>query len=172
MTAETKGSSFNIRPDRIIVTSNYSPEDIDGWDETTKAAIRRRVLLVHMPEQISPNDYAAFADQLGISVTPTKEATTHVSETQTEVCPELEMLADTAMGGLEEEYRDSGSPRFDRPSTPYPSSPEEGEYVERMRIQYMRPRKPVEIIDISQSDGDSMYDTHDDDDENEDTYNV
>lgn len=40
-TAQTKGSSVFIRPKRIIVTSNYSIEEM-CWDEVTTAAISRR----------------------------------------------------------------------------------------------------------------------------------
>lgn len=40
-TAQTKGSSMLIRPKRIIVTSNYSIEEM-GFDEVTTQAIKRR----------------------------------------------------------------------------------------------------------------------------------
>ena len=40
-TAQTKGSSMLIRPRRIIVTSNYSIEDM-GYDHVTEKAILRR----------------------------------------------------------------------------------------------------------------------------------
>lgn len=46
--AQHKGGSQLIRPESIIVTSNYHPEDI--WeDELTRAAICRRVKLTHFP---------------------------------------------------------------------------------------------------------------------------
>lgn len=40
--AETKGGAINIRPKRIIVTSNYSPEMIFGEDREMLGAILRR----------------------------------------------------------------------------------------------------------------------------------
>ena len=40
-TAEIKGSAINIRPTRIVVTSNYLPEDIFD-DQTLVDAVRRR----------------------------------------------------------------------------------------------------------------------------------
>ena len=46
--AQHKGGSQLIRPDQIIVTSNYHPEDI--WtDDITCSAIARRVILKHFP---------------------------------------------------------------------------------------------------------------------------
>nr|WPR18788.1 MAG: hypothetical protein [Crogonang virus 131] len=46
--AQHKGGSQLIRPESIIVTSNYHPEDI--WeDDNTLGAICRRVKLVHFP---------------------------------------------------------------------------------------------------------------------------
>lgn len=40
--AETKGGSMNIRPKRIIVTSNYSIEEVFASDQTMVAAVKRR----------------------------------------------------------------------------------------------------------------------------------
>lgn len=40
-TAQVKGSSMYIRPKQVIVTSNYSIEEM-GWDEVTTKAISRR----------------------------------------------------------------------------------------------------------------------------------
>lgn len=45
--AETKGGAINIRPKKIIITSNYSPDHFD-WDDEMKAAIRRRFKIIHM----------------------------------------------------------------------------------------------------------------------------
>jgi len=45
--AEIKGRTVAIRPARIVVTSNYSPEDV--WaDELTQQAVRRRFKVVKM----------------------------------------------------------------------------------------------------------------------------
>lgn len=45
-TAETKGSSLFIRPEHVIITSNYSPEDCFP-EQTELEAIRRRFKVVH-----------------------------------------------------------------------------------------------------------------------------
>lgn len=44
---EIKGGTRKMRPRRIIVTSNYSPEDIWGGDDATLGPIRRRFKVVH-----------------------------------------------------------------------------------------------------------------------------
>lgn len=46
--AETKNSGMVIRPRRIIITSNYSPEDLFCQDEDLLAAIRRRYTVRHL----------------------------------------------------------------------------------------------------------------------------
>lgn len=46
--AETKGDGMVIRPRRIIVTSNYSIEDLFGHDEDLCAALRRRFKVRNM----------------------------------------------------------------------------------------------------------------------------
>lgn len=48
--AEHKGSSSHIRPDKIIITSQYSIEEVFP-DEPTREAIRRRCQVIHMPGQ-------------------------------------------------------------------------------------------------------------------------
>lgn len=46
--AESKGHASHIRPDRIIVTSNYKPENI--WDDPVLVeAIKRRFYFIHIP---------------------------------------------------------------------------------------------------------------------------
>ena len=47
--AETKGGGTTIRPRRIIVTSNYSPEEIFE-DQMTIDAIKRRFKMEYMPK--------------------------------------------------------------------------------------------------------------------------
>ncbi len=44
--AETKGGGTTIRPKRLVITSNYTPEDIFE-DEMTQEAIRRRFNFIH-----------------------------------------------------------------------------------------------------------------------------
>lgn len=46
--AETKGGAVHIRPEKIIITSNYSPKGL-GWDSEMEAAITRRCEVIHMP---------------------------------------------------------------------------------------------------------------------------
>lgn len=50
-TAQTKGSSKVIRPARILVTSNYSIDEI-GFDEVTTQAIKRRFKGYHMGKKM------------------------------------------------------------------------------------------------------------------------
>lgn len=47
-TAEIKGGTISIRPPRVVITSNYSPEEIFGEDMTLVEAIRRRCKVIHM----------------------------------------------------------------------------------------------------------------------------
>lgn len=46
--AETKGSAIYVRPKRIIVTSQYTPEEIWGEDPAMVEAIRRRFKFMHL----------------------------------------------------------------------------------------------------------------------------
>lgn len=48
--AETKGDGMVIRPEKIIVTSNYSIEDLWGHDENLCEAISRRFKIRHIVE--------------------------------------------------------------------------------------------------------------------------
>ena len=47
--AETKGYAVTIRPDRIIVTSNYSIEELFAQDPVLAAAVRRRFYIIYLP---------------------------------------------------------------------------------------------------------------------------
>ena len=51
--AETKGGAIAIRPDPIVVTSNYSIEDVFGPDEAAVLAIKRRFKVIHMDRPFS-----------------------------------------------------------------------------------------------------------------------
>ena len=46
--AEVKGSKFIIRPERIIVTSNYSIDDIFFQDTMIREAIKRRFTALYV----------------------------------------------------------------------------------------------------------------------------
>lgn len=46
--AETKGDGSVIRPKRIVVTSNYTIEELWGHDESLSSAIRRRFKVRHL----------------------------------------------------------------------------------------------------------------------------
>jgi len=49
--AEVKGGTMHIRPKKIIITSNYSPEDPKfEWDSEMTAAVRRRFKCIQMVE--------------------------------------------------------------------------------------------------------------------------
>jgi len=52
--SETKGSGAPIRPEKLIVTSNYSIEDIWGHDENLCEAISRRFKVRHIVEPFPP----------------------------------------------------------------------------------------------------------------------
>lgn len=47
--AEMKGTTIQIRPLKVVITSNYTPEEIWADDPTTAAAVRRRCLFKHFP---------------------------------------------------------------------------------------------------------------------------
>lgn len=47
--AETKGSSIHIRPDRLIITSNYPIETIFNEDQSLCDAVKRRFYIIHIP---------------------------------------------------------------------------------------------------------------------------
>jgi len=49
-TAEVKGGTVSIRPSKVVITSNYSIEEVFGEDMTLVAAIRRRCLVIHKTE--------------------------------------------------------------------------------------------------------------------------
>lgn len=53
-TAEVKGATTKLRPDKIVVTSNYHPKEIWGDDKALLAAIERRFKLVEMKEPVHP----------------------------------------------------------------------------------------------------------------------
>lgn len=47
--AETKGGTIAVRPKTIVVTSNYSIDEIEWKDDAMRAAIARRFKVIHMP---------------------------------------------------------------------------------------------------------------------------
>lgn len=63
--AENKGGGGMARPRRIILTSNYSPEEI-GWDAVTLAAIKRRFQEVNFMEPQTVEDFANTCETYNI----------------------------------------------------------------------------------------------------------
>lgn len=52
--AETKGGAIHIRPKKIVITSNYSPDDSKfDWDDEMRAAIKRRFRVTKMLPPLS-----------------------------------------------------------------------------------------------------------------------
>lgn len=49
--AESKGGAKMIRPKKIIITSNYTPLDIWGFDEQSRAPIERRYKIKNFPQK-------------------------------------------------------------------------------------------------------------------------
>lgn len=60
--AETKGDGSVLRPKRIIVTSNYSIEDLWGHDDALCAAIKRRFKIRHLVDPWAPPAEAPKVD--------------------------------------------------------------------------------------------------------------
>lgn len=148
-TAETKGSSSTIRPSRIIVTSNYAIHDI-GWDDVTIDAMRRRFKEVEFNEEIPLSGFEEHANDL------------HIPRTHLEIDQIVEVDSDreSNVEGIrdlldEEEHQEIEHMHgYGTPGT-RPASPDlsEHDYVTRQkRIYYKHPRKPVQIIDLTQDD--------------------
>jgi len=67
--AEAKGSALHIRPKRIIVTSNYSIEEVFAHDQTLVTAINRR-FQVHWINQAIDFDTPGSIQQAGLPEPP------------------------------------------------------------------------------------------------------
>lgn len=64
--AETKGGAINIRPRKIIITSNYSPDSEKfDWDDDMRAAIKRRFKVTHMVTHLGGIDMRYAAEGRG-----------------------------------------------------------------------------------------------------------
>ena len=59
--AEMKGTTMQLRPERIVVTSNYTPEEIFVDDETLCAAIKRRFNVIRVC-QLQANQLSMYED--------------------------------------------------------------------------------------------------------------
>jgi len=75
--AEMKGTTVQIRPLVVIITSNYTPEEIWEDDEATAAAVRRRCEFVHFsgdhpyrPSEVKPVPLPPRHRQLVVSDEP------------------------------------------------------------------------------------------------------
>lgn len=64
--AEQKGTTTQIRPEKIVVTSNYSIEEIFFEDEALVKALKRRFVEIHMvqpfPAVVAPDQYDSNID--------------------------------------------------------------------------------------------------------------
>lgn len=60
--AESKGGAKMIRPKKIIITSNYTPEDIWGFDEQSRAPIERRYKIKTFPLPQDEQPTLSFPD--------------------------------------------------------------------------------------------------------------
>lgn len=60
--AEQKGTTIKIRPKKLIITSNYSIEEIFNEDQVLQDAIKRRFKQIHMNQIYKPN-YAEHSAQ-------------------------------------------------------------------------------------------------------------
>lgn len=49
--AETKGGALMIRPKAFVITSNYSPDDLD-WDPKIRDAVKRRFKIIHLLDRL------------------------------------------------------------------------------------------------------------------------
>lgn len=56
ISVEVKGGSMVINPELVIITSQYTPEQIWEGDKTTLEAMRRRLSFVNMESQHGPTD--------------------------------------------------------------------------------------------------------------------
>lgn len=90
---ETKGSSVLMRPKRIIVTSNYPPNEVFTEDEMLRGAIERRFKVVHMHEEVQPGDFQQLAELHDIAVVEISEKEETI-DSFTELAERLKHLCD------------------------------------------------------------------------------
>lgn len=153
-TAETKGGSMCIRPKRLIVTSNYCITDID-WDGTTQLALARRFRVLNFDDPLKFDDYDEFAKRQDLerSEPKTLVAASH-PEVVSDGSEDLEAIQDL----LDEEEQENIA-AVNGYATPDNSDQSEADYITRSkRIYHKHPRKPVEIVDLTNEDDPDLPD--------------
>jgi len=131
-TGEHKGSSACMRPQRLIVTSNYDISEI-GWDEVTVAAIERRFRKVLFDKAMDPSTFDGLAEEL--------QAEVRVARTASESTLTTEPLESAQALETEANGNENNTPSND-------SDLSEEDYIARkLRIHHMKTKT---IIDDSQ----------------------
>jgi len=153
-TGEVKGGSVQARPQRIIITSNYSMDQI-GWDDETLGALKRRYKEIGLINNYVPEDFEQLARDNELRFALDETATLPMREDVDGVSQELEERDYTSCDEIPSFLRDN------QHQTPPESSPDEEQYMRRHRNTTMGPTQRVATYSLEESDDD------DDEDENE-----
>lgn len=114
--AEMKGTTIQIRPLKVVITSNYTPEEIWADDPTTAAAVRRRCLFKHFPEGNVFVPARIVAAELPIRPVRARD---WLDRTNVEI-EEARLTIQQIVRELEEEQHPQGVEGVIRPGNPVP----------------------------------------------------